>query len=237
MMQPCFLARLLQQAIGPSTTWFCLAPFQNHSNSHTPLSTKISSFYRQCSKRSISSLLYFVTPGASGSYHFSPGQVLLTDLSISLPQFPFTAVRTRHWLNLQVLHSTDVAGNYHCSARLLQLISLISIFACPFPCTHLTLLIYFLFFPLQFMHLWIHIYPDFSLFFVGLICVPYLWYISAKLCGSERIFLVLSHCLRLQISYPWLGLKVTFRPITRIMWRSTYNQLPPQSINNPLHFS
>lgn len=92
-MQRCFLARLLQQAIGPSTTWFCLAPFQDHANSHVQLSTKKSGFYGQCSRGSISNLLNLITPGAPGSCHFPPGQVFLTDLSISLSQFPFTAVK------------------------------------------------------------------------------------------------------------------------------------------------
>ena len=154
--QHCFLTRLLQQAVGRSTTWFCLAPFQDHSNSPVQLSTKISGFSGQRSKRSVSSLLNFVTPGVSDSCHFLPGQVLLTDF-ISLSQFPFTVVRTRHWLNLQVLHSIYVDGNYHCSARLVQLVPLTSIFACPFPCTHFIVLIYFLFFPLQFMYLSIRI--------------------------------------------------------------------------------
>lgn len=90
---------------------------------------------------------------------------------------------------------------------------------------------YFLFFPLQFMYLSINIHPDFCLFFAELIYVPHLRYISVNLCGSECIFLVLSHCLGLQIPYPWLGL------ITRIMWRSTYNQIPPQSVNNLPQFS
>lgn len=223
-MQHCFLARLLQQAIGPSTTWFCLVPFQDHANSHVQFSTKISGFYGQCSRGSISNLLNLITPWAPGSCHFPPGQVFLTDLSISLSQFPFTAVKNetltelasaslnRCWWELSLLCQTAPAH-------------ILNLYFCLSPSLYSSHTFYFLFLPLQFMYLeHQYISPFLSLCWINVHTV------SVNPCGSECTFLVLSHCLGLQISYPWLGL------ITTITWRSTNNQLPPQSIKNPLHF-